>query len=79
LSWFKREHNHNFKAQFIEDPLLRTQVDPILALSGSRQIGKKDVQTERGNNSTLKLAIISTTRRHSTLQGSQKMGQADFS
>jgi hypothetical protein len=58
--WFKRGHNHNFIAQFIEDPLLRTQVDPILALSGSWQIGKKDVQTERGNKSTLKLAIIST-------------------
>jgi hypothetical protein len=25
------------KPQFIEDPLLRTQVDPILALSGSWQ------------------------------------------
>jgi hypothetical protein len=36
--WFKRGHNHNLKAQFIEDPLLRTQVDPILALSGSWQV-----------------------------------------
>jgi hypothetical protein len=35
--WFKGGHNQNFKAQFIEDPLLRTQVDPILALSGSWQ------------------------------------------
>jgi hypothetical protein len=60
--WFKRGHNHNFKAQFIEDSLLRTQVDPILALSISWQIGKKDVQTGRGNRSTLKLAIISTPR-----------------
>jgi hypothetical protein len=42
--WFKRGHNHNCKAQFIEDPLLRTQVDPILALSGSWQIGKKYFQ-----------------------------------
>jgi len=42
--WFKRGNNHNIKVQFIEDPLLRTQVDPILALSGSWQIGKKDVQ-----------------------------------
>jgi hypothetical protein len=54
----KRANNHNIKVQFIEDPLLRTQVDPILALSGSWQIGKKDIQTERGNNSTLKLTIF---------------------
>jgi hypothetical protein len=47
--WFKRGYNHNFKVQFIGDPLLRTQVDPILALSGSWQIGKKDFQIERGN------------------------------
>jgi hypothetical protein len=26
--WFKRGYNHNIKVQFIEDPLLRTQVDP---------------------------------------------------
>jgi len=58
--WFKRGYNHNIKVQFIEDPLLRTQVDPILALSGSWQIGKKDFQTERGNNSTLKNGIMST-------------------
>jgi hypothetical protein len=58
--WFKRGYNHNIKVQFVGDPLPRTQVDPILALSGSWQIGKEDVQTERGNNSTLKLAIIST-------------------
>jgi hypothetical protein len=60
--WFKRGHNHNFKAQFIEDPLLRIQVDPILALSGSWQIGKKDVQTERGNNSTSQISNIFHTR-----------------
>jgi hypothetical protein len=51
--WFKRGYNHNIKVQFIGDPLLRTQVDPILALSGSWQIGKKGFQTERGNNTTL--------------------------
>jgi hypothetical protein len=56
--WFKRGHNHNVKVQFIGDPLLRTQVDPILALSGSWQTGIKDVQTERGNNSTSKISII---------------------
>ncbi len=56
--WVKRGHNHNIKVPFIEDPLLRTQVDPILALSGSWQIGKKDVQTERGNNSTSKISNI---------------------
>jgi hypothetical protein len=33
-----------------------TQVDPILALSGSWQIGKQDGQTERGNSSTLKVS-----------------------
>jgi len=54
----KRGHNHNIKVQLIEDPLLGTQVDPILALSGSWQIGKKDVQTERGNNSTSKISNI---------------------
>jgi hypothetical protein len=54
--WFKRGHNHNFKAQLIGDPLLRTRIDPILALSGSWQIGKKDVHTERGNNSTSKIS-----------------------
>jgi hypothetical protein len=42
--WFKRGYNQIIKVQFIGDPLLRTQVDPILALSGSWQIGKKDVQ-----------------------------------
>jgi hypothetical protein len=42
-SWFKRGHNHNFKAQFIEDPLHRTQVDPVLAHSVSWWIGKKIV------------------------------------
>jgi hypothetical protein len=42
--WFKRGYNHNIKVQFIGDPLLRTQADPILALSGSWQIGKKDFQ-----------------------------------
>jgi hypothetical protein len=52
--WFKRGYNHKIKVQFIEDPLLRTQVDPILAFSGSWQIGKKDFQTERGNRSTHK-------------------------
>jgi hypothetical protein len=36
--------------------LRRTEADPILALSGSWQIGKKDVQTERGNNSTSKIS-----------------------
>jgi hypothetical protein len=41
--WLRRGNNHSFKAQFIEDPMLRTQVDPILALSRSWQIGKKDV------------------------------------
>jgi hypothetical protein len=51
--WFKRGNNHNIKVQFIEDPLLRTQ-----ALFGSWQIGKKDVQTERGNNSTPKISNI---------------------
>jgi hypothetical protein len=60
--WFKRGNDHNIKVQFIEDPLLRTQVDPILALSGSWQIGKKDVQTERGNNSTSKISNIFHTR-----------------
>ncbi len=35
---------------------IRTQVDPILALSGSWQIDKKDVQTERGNNFTSKIS-----------------------
>jgi hypothetical protein len=39
--WYKRGNNHNIKVQFIGDPLLRTQVDPILALSGSWQIGKQ--------------------------------------
>jgi len=39
--WFKRGYNHNIKVQFIEDPLLRIQVDPILVHSGSWQIGKK--------------------------------------
>jgi hypothetical protein len=52
------QNNHNFNVQFIGDPLLRTQVDPILALSGSWQIGKKDFQTERGNNTTIKYAIL---------------------
>jgi hypothetical protein len=28
--WFKRGYNHKIKVQFIEDPLLRTQVDPNL-------------------------------------------------
>jgi hypothetical protein len=42
--WFKKGYNHKIKVQFIGDPLLRTQVDPILTLSGSWQIGKKDFQ-----------------------------------
>jgi hypothetical protein len=29
-SWFKRGHNHNFKAQFIEDPLHRNSGRPNL-------------------------------------------------
>ncbi len=28
--WFKRDYDHKIKVQFIEDPLLRTQVDPNL-------------------------------------------------
>jgi hypothetical protein len=40
-----------------------TQVDPVLGLSGSWQIGKKDGQAERANSSTQKLAIISTRWR----------------
>jgi hypothetical protein len=51
---FKRGYYHTIKVQLIEDPLLRTQVDPILALSGSWQIGKKDFQAERGKRSTHK-------------------------
>jgi hypothetical protein len=51
--WFKRGYNHKIKVQFIEDPLLRTQVDPILVHSGSWQIGKKIFKTEQGNNTTL--------------------------
>jgi hypothetical protein len=28
--WFKRGYNQKIKVKFIEDPLLRTQVDPNL-------------------------------------------------
>ncbi len=35
-------HNHNFKAQFMKTHCSETQVDPILAHSGSWQIGEKD-------------------------------------
>jgi hypothetical protein len=51
------------KPSLLKTHCSETQVDPILALSGSWQIGKKHGQTERGNNSTLKLAIISTRWR----------------
>jgi hypothetical protein len=49
------------KPSSLKTPCSETQIDPIVALSGSWQIGKKKMfKTERGNNSTLKLAIIST-------------------